>query len=71
MPRYNITAENKKMRKYYLFQTVNKATVETLEDSPFWEKFNVVRSKLQELETTINSGFMQPKIRLRGYDGMR
>ena len=59
------------MRKYYLFQTVNKATVEMLEESPFWEKFNIVRSKIQEFETTINSGFMQPKIRLRIYDGMK
>ena len=59
------------MRKYYLFQTVNKATVEMLEESLFWEKFNIVRSKIQEFESTINSGFMQPKIRLRIYDGMR
>lgn len=59
------------MRKYYLFQTVNKATVEMLEESLFWEKFNIVRSKIQEFETTINSGFMQPKIRLCVYDGMR
>ncbi len=42
-----------------------------LENSLFWEKFNIVRSKLREFETTINSGFMQSKVRLCGYDGMR
>lgn len=64
--------ENKNTRlmgKEELFQIVNKATIEMLEDTSFWERFNAIRCKLQEFEVSMNTGFEQASIRIYKYRG--